>query len=267
MMLNLKNPLVFFDLEATGINTSKDRIVEIAMIKIFPDGHKVEKSQRINPGIPIPLESSLVHGIYDKHIEDEPSFNQVAKLISNFLENCDLCGFNILHFDIPLLSQEFSRVGIDFDIEKRNLLDAQKIFHLMEKRNLSAAYKFYTGKELMDAHSALADTRATMAVFIGQIAKYDQKTLFNLKGEVLGVIENDMHALHLVLNKNMVDLAGRMILNDEGKEVFNFGKHKGKLVTEVLQKEPSFYDWMMKGDFPLDTKKKITQLRLSSFNK
>ena len=137
----------------------------------------------------------------------------------------------------------------------------------MEKRNLSAAYKFYTGKELMDAHSALADTRATMAVFIGQIAKYDQKTLFNLKGEVLGIIENDMHALHLVLNKNMVDLAGRMILNDEGKEVFNFGKHKGKLVTEVLQKEPSFYDWMMKGDFPLDTKKKITQLRLSSFNK
>ena len=137
----------------------------------------------------------------------------------------------------------------------------------MEKRNLSAAYKFYTGKELMDAHSALADTRATMAVFISQIAKYDQKTLFNLKGEVLGIIENDMHALHLVLNKNMVDLAGRMILNDEGKEVFNFGKHKGKLVTEVLQKEPSFYDWMMKGDFPLDTKKKITQLRLSSFNK
>ena len=137
----------------------------------------------------------------------------------------------------------------------------------MEKRNLSAAYKFYAGKELDDAHSALADTRATMAVFMGQISKYEQKTLFNLKGEVLGTIENDMDALHMVLNKNMVDLAGRMVLNDQGKEVFNFGKHKGKLVTEILQKEPSFYDWMMKGDFPLDTKKKLTQLRLSSFNK
>ena len=183
-MLNLKIPLVVFDLETTGINTSKDRIIEIAMIKIFPNGQKEEKSQRIKPGIPIPLESSLVHGIYDKHVKDEPSFNQVAKLISNFLENCDLCGFNILHFDIPLLAQEFSRVGIDFDTEKRNLLDAQKIFHLMEKRNLSAAYKFYTGKELDDAHSALADTRATMAVFMSQISKYEQKTLFNLKGEV-----------------------------------------------------------------------------------
>ena len=266
-MLNLKTPLVVFDLETTGINTSKDRIIEIAMIKIFPNGQKVEKSQRIKPGIPIPLESSLVHGIYDEHVKDEPSFNQVAKLISNFLKNCDLCGFNILHFDIPLLAQEFSRVGIHFDIEKRNLLDAQKIFHLMEKRNLSAAYKFYTGKKLDDAHSALADSRATMAVFMGQISKYEQKTLFNLKGEVLGTIENDMDALHLVLNKNMVDLAGRMVLNDQGKEVFNFGKHKGKLVTEILQKEPSFYDWMMKGDFPLDTKKKLTQLRLSSFNK
>ena len=266
-MLNLKNPLVFFDLEATGINTSKDRIIEIAMIKIFPNGQKEEKSQRVNPGIPIPLESSLVHGIYDKHIKDEPLFNQVAELISTFLENCDLCGFNILHFDIPLLAQEFNRVGIDFDTEKRNLLDAQKIFHLMEKRNLGAAYKFYTGKELEDAHNALADTQATMAVFTGQIEKYEQQTISNLKGEVLGIIENDMSALHLVLNKNMVDLAGRMVINDQGKEVFNFGKHKGKLVTEVLQKEPSFYDWMMKGDFPLDTKKKLTQLRLSSFNK
>jgi DNA polymerase-3 subunit epsilon len=183
------------------------------------------------------------------------------------LENCDLCGFNILQFDIPLLAQEFARVGIDFNTEKRNLLDAQKIFHMMEKRNLSAAFKFYTGEVLENAHSALADTRATMAVFMGQIAKYDQQTLSNLKGEVLGIIENDMNSLHLLLNKKMVDLAGRMVFNDQGKEVFNFGKHKGKLVSEVLQKESSFYDWMMKGDFPLDTKKKLTQLRLNSFNK
>ena len=266
-MLNLKNPLVVFDLETTGTNTSKDRIVEIALIKIFPDGKTEEKCRRINPGIPIPIESSLVHGIYDKDVKDEPSFNQVAKSMSDFLENCDLCGFNILQFDIPLLAQEFARVGIDFNTDKRNLLDAQKIFHMMEKRNLSAAFKFYTGEVLENAHSALADTRATMAVFMGQIAKYDRQTLSNLKGEVLGIIENDMSSLHLLLNKKMVDLAGRMVFNDQGKEVFNFGKHKGKLVSEVLQKESSFYDWMMKGDFPLDTKKKLTQLRLNSFNK
>lgn len=266
MNLNLKNPLVVFDLETTGTNISHDRIVEIAMIKVLPDGEVIEKSRRINPTIPIPKEVSIIHGIYDEDVKDEPTFKQVAKSMAQFLEGSDLAGFNILKFDVPMLVEEFLRANVDFDVDNRLLLDAQKIFHMMEKRNLSAAYQFYCNKTLENAHSALADTRATLDVFKAQVEKYDGMEMQDLLGNKVGVIKNDMKAIHDLVNKKMVDLAGRIVFNEKGIEVFNFGKHKGKPVAEVLEKEPSFYDWMMKGDFPLDTKRKLTQLRLRKFN-
>jgi DNA polymerase III subunit epsilon len=182
------------------------------------------------------------------------------------LEGADLAGFNVLKFDIPLLVEEFLRSGIDFDIEKRNILDSQKIFHMMEKRNLSAAYKFYCGKSLENAHSAEADTIASYEVFKAQMAKYDGEEAEDLQGNKLGVFQNDMKKIHSLLNEKMVDLAGRFIFNDKGEECFNFGKHKGKTIENVLKEEPSYYEWMMKGDFPLDTKRKFTQVKLRSFN-
>lgn len=262
MKLNLKNPLVVFDLETTGTNIAQDRIVEMALIKVMPDGTLEEKCRRINPEMPIPVETSMIHGIYDEDVKDEPTFKQVGKSLATWLEGCDLAGFNILKFDVPMLVEEFLRTNIDFDVDNRKLVDAQKIFHLMEKRNLSAALKFYCDKTLENAHSALADTQATYEVLVAQIAKYDGQTVQNLLGEDIGVIQNDMTALHKLTNQKMVDLAGRIVYNDKGEEVFNFGKHRGKLVNDILQKEPSFYDWMMKGDFPLDTKRKLTQIRL-----
>lgn len=260
-MLKLKNPMVVFDLETTGTNISTDRIVEMALIKIMPDGSVEEKCRRINPGIPIPIESSLIHGIYDEDVKDEPNFKQVAKSLAIWLEGCDLAGFNILKFDVPLLVEEFLRANIDFDVDNRKLVDAQKIFHLMEKRNLSAALKFYCDKTLENAHSALADTQATLDVLNAQVIRYEGEMVTDLLGKEIGTIQNDMAVLHELTNTRMIDLAGRIVYNDKGEEVFNFGKHKGRLVSEILQKEPSFYDWMMKGDFPLDTKRKLTQLR------
>ena len=266
MKLNLKNPLVVFDLETTGTNVSHDRIVEIAMIKVMPSGEKIEKVRKINPTIPIPEESSLIHGIYDEDVKDEPTFKQVAKSLAQFLEGRDLSGFNILKFDVPVLVEEFLRANVDFEISNRKLLDAQKIFHMMEKRNLTSAYKFYCNKELINAHSAAADTLASLEVFEAQLEKYDGQEMTDLQGNKLGVIANDMDMLHQITNSKMIDLAGRMVFKDD-VEVFNFGKHRGKPVLEVLQKEPSFYDWLMKGDFPLDTKRKLTELRLTLFNK
>ncbi len=265
MKLNLKSPVVFFDLETTGINISKDRIVELAMIKVLPDGTEEEKTRRLNPEMHIPKESSLIHGIYDEDVKDEPTFKQVAKSMAQFLEGCDLAGFNILKFDVPMLVEEFLRVKVDFEIDHRRLLDAQKIFHMMEKRNLSAALKFYTGKKLENAHSAMADTRATLDVFKAQIERYDGEEVEDLLGKKIGMIANDMDLIHNLTNKKMIDLAGRMVIDENGVERFNFGKHRGKPVLEILNKEPSFYDWMMKGDFPLDTKRKLTQLRLKGF--
>ncbi|MFH6981950.1 exonuclease domain-containing protein [Marinoscillum luteum] len=262
MMLKLKNPLVVFDLETTGTNIANDRIVEMALLKVMPDGTVEEKSRRINPTIPIPLETSLIHGIYDEDVKDEPNFKQVAKSLATWLEGCDLAGFNILKFDVPMLVEEFLRANVDFEVDNRKLVDAQKIFHLMEKRNLSAAYQFYCGKPLENAHSALADTQATYEVLMAQIDKYEGESVKDLLGKELGTIKNDMNILHELTNQKMVDLAGRMVYNDKGEETFNFGKHRGKLVSEVLQKEPSFYDWMMKGDFPLDTKRRLTKIRL-----
>jgi len=266
MDLNIKTPIAFFDLEATGINISTDRIVEISILKIFPDLTQELKTLKINPTVPIPLETSLIHGIYDKDVVDSPSFKDVARELFRFFEGTDLAGFNVLKYDIPLLVEEFLRAGIDFDIEKRNLLDAQKIFFMMEKRNLSSAYKFYCGKTLVNAHSAEADTIATYEVFKSQIERYMGEELEDLQGNKIGIMENDMKKIHGLINEKMVDLAGRFVFNDKGEECFNFGKQKGKPMAQVLKEEPGYYDWMMKGDFPLDTKRKLTQVKLRGFN-
>jgi DNA polymerase-3 subunit epsilon len=266
MNLNLKNPIAFFDLESTGTNISIDRIVEISILKVQPDGKQEIKTSLINPTIPIPKETSAIHGIYDEDVKDAPTFKEISKEYHQFLAGADLAGFNVLKFDIPLLVEEFLRAGIDFDIEKRNILDSQKIFHMMEKRNLAAAYKFYCGQTLENAHSAEADTIASYEVFKAQIAKYNGEEAEDLLGNKLGVFENDMKKIHSILNEKMVDLAGRFIFNEDGVECFNFGKHKGKPIEQVLKEEPSYYDWMMKGDFPLDTKRKFTQVKLRAFN-
>lgn len=263
--LNLKNPLVVFDLETTGTNISQDRIVEMAMVKVMPDGSVEEKCRKINPTIPIPLETSLIHGIYDEDIKDAPTFSQVAKSLAQYLEGCDLAGFNVLGFDVPMLVEEFLRANVDFEIENRKIVDAQKIFHLMEKRNLTAAYKFYCEKDLENAHSALADTQATYEVLVSQIEKYEGQEVFDSLGKKLDTIKNNMEMLHNLTTSGRVDLAGRMVYKD-GIEVFNFGKHRGKPVSEILKREPSFYDWVMKGDFPLDTKRKLTKIKLRAFN-
>ena len=266
MNLKLKNSLAFFDLETTGINIAQDRIVEISILKVFPDGKQEIKTERINPGKPIPAETSLIHGIYDEDVKDAPFFKDIGKTIAKFLEGCDLAGFNILKFDVPMLVEEFLRAGINFDISKRKLIDAQKIFHLMEKRNLSAAYKFYCDKNLENAHSAEADAIATFEIFEKQIELYDGQDVTDMKGNKLGVIKNDMEAVHKITLQKMVDLAGRMVFNDQGVEVFNFGKHRGKPVVEVLQREPMYYDWIQKNDFSLDTKRKLTEIKLRQFN-
>lgn len=266
MKLNLKNPLAFFDLETTGTNIANDRIVEISIVKINQKNEQEIKTRKINPTIPIPHETSLIHGIYDEDIKDAPTFKQIAKSLADFLEGCDLAGFNILKFDVPLLVEEFLRADINFDVSRRKLVDAQKIFFMMEKRNLSSALKFYCNKTLEGAHSAEADTLATYEVLKSQIERYDGQEVTDLLGTKLGIIENDMGTLHALTNSNMVDLAGRMVFNKDGEEVFNFGKNKGKLVSQILKKEPGFYDWMMKGDFPLDTKRKLTEIKLRAFN-
>lgn len=264
--IKLKNPLVFFDLETTGTNISQDRIVELAFVKALPNGELQNKIHLINPEIPIPIESSLIHGIYDEDIKEAPTFKSIAKNLSKFLEGADLAGFNILRFDVPMLVEEFLRVGVDFDVSNRKLVDAQRIFHLMEPRNLTAAYKFYCGKELEDAHSAEADTMATYHVLNAQVEKYDGIAIKDEKGNDFFPIKNDVTSLHELTAGKLVDLAGRFIYNEKGEEIFNFGKHKDRPVLEVLEKEPSYYDWMMKGDFPLDTKRKLTEIKLRKFN-
>jgi DNA polymerase-3 subunit epsilon len=262
MTLNLRNPLVFFDLETTGVNVSNDRIIEAAFIKLFPSGEKETKSFRVNPGIPIPPESSAVHGIYDADVQDEPPFKSVAKNLSNWLRGCDLSGFNILKFDVPMLVEEFLRSGVEFDVDQRKIIDAQKIFHLMEKRTLGAALKFYCEEELTNAHSALADTEATLNVLEAQVSRYEGNEITDLSGKVLGIIKNDINVLHELTNDKLLDYAGRLSYDDDGDAIVNFGKHKGKKVAEVLQKEPGYYDWMMRSDFPLDTKRRLTQLKI-----
>ncbi|MCO6498965.1 MAG: 3'-5' exonuclease [Vicingus serpentipes] len=248
MKLNLTQPIAFFDLETTGLNIASDRIVEISIIKIMPNGDKEIKTKLINPTIPISKEASAVHGITDEDVKDKATFKEIAEELDQFIQNCDLGGFNSNRFDIPLLAEEFLRAGIDFDISKRNLIDVQNIFHKMEKRTLVAAYKFYCDKDLTDAHSAEADTTATYEILEAQIQKYDE-------------LKNDMNFLaDFSQQTKNVDLLGRIVYNEKGVEVFNFGKHKGKSVRAVYQKEPGYYNWMMNGDFPLYTKKVLTQI-------
>jgi DNA polymerase III subunit epsilon len=267
MPLNLKKPIAFFDLETTGTNITTDRIVELSILKIMPKGERELKTMRINPTIPIPLESSLIHGIYDEDVKDEPTFKSVAHALGKFLEGCDLGGFNIIRFDVPVLVEEFLRADFDFDVSNRRLVDAQRIYHMMEPRNLSAAYKFYCGKDLIGAHGAEADTIATFEVLKAQINKYQNISVKDAAGKEFLPIKNDMEALHQLTLSQQADLAGRILFNDKGEEIFNFGKYKGQKVMDILQKDPSYYDWMMKGDFALNTKRKLTEIKLRGFNK
>lgn len=250
MKLNLRNPLVFFDLETTGTNINTDRIVEICYLKVYPNGNEEAKTMRINPECHIPEESSAVHGIYDKDVADCPTFKEVARSIANDIEGCDLAGFNSNRFDIPLLAEEFLRAGTDIDLSRRKFVDVQVIFHKMEQRTLSAAYKFYCDKNLEDAHTAEADTRATYEVLKAQLDRYPE-------------LQNDIVYLSdfSSFNKN-VDFAGRMVYNEQGVEVFNFGKYKGQVVTEVLKRDPGYYSWILNSDFTLNTKAMLTKIRL-----
>lgn len=261
MKLNLKRPLAFFDIESTGTNIGADRIVELSVIKLHPDGSEEVKTWRVNPGMPIPLESSLVHGIYDEHIKDEPLFKDIAPLVAEFIDVSDLAGYNSNKFDIPMLMEEFLRANVLFDLDNRHFVDVQNIFHQMEQRTLRAAYQFYCGKDIVNAHSAEADTRATMEVLLAQVEKYADVEFEDKKGIKTKPVVNDVEALHKFTNMNKpVDFAGRMVYNDAGEETFNFGKHKGKKVEDVFKAEPSYYAWMMQGDFPLYTKRKLEQI-------
>src|SRR5476651_1945617 len=261
MKLILKRPLAFFDIEATGINVGADRIVELSIIKLNPDGSEAVKTWRVHPGMPIPLESSLIHGIYDADIQNEPLFKALGKSIAEFLGDSDLAGYNSNKFDIPMLMEEFMRAGIDFSLDGRHFVDVQNIFHQMEQRTLKAAYQFYCKKDIENAHSAEADTRATMEVLLAQIEKYALTEWEDKQGKRSTPIVGDVAALHKFTNLNRtVDFAGRMVYNDAGEELFNFGKHKGKKVEDVMNIEPSYYSWMMQGDFPLYTKKKLEEI-------
>lgn len=261
MTLNLKRPLAFFDLETTGVNVATDRIVEISILRVDPSGKETTLTRRINPQMPIPLESSLVHGIYDEDIQHEPPFREVAAEIAAFLQDSDLAGYNSNKFDIPLLMEEFIRAGVDFDLESRHFVDVQNVFHQMEQRTLKAAYAFYCQKDLTQAHSAEADVMATYEVLKAQIIKYEGVEWEDKKGNKSTPVKNDVEALHAFTNLNRtVDFAGRLHYNEDGKEVFGFGKHKGRLVEEVLIAEPSYYSWMMQGDFPQYTKRCLEKI-------
>ncbi len=250
MKLNLKRPIIFFDLETTGVDSAKDRIVEISMIKIMPDGEEIVKTRRINPEMHIPEEASAIHGITDDDVKDCPTFAQVAKSMAQFIQGCDFGGFNSNRFDLPLLVEEFLRVGVDVDFKRRKFVDVQNIFHKKEQRTLVAAYKFYCDKDLNDAHSAEADTRATYEVLKAQLDRYDD-------------LANDIDALAEYSSRGeTADYAGRILYNEKGEEIFGFGKYKGRSVAEIFDMEPSYYAWMMNGDFPLYTKKVITEIRM-----
>ncbi|MBS1501540.1 MAG: DNA polymerase III subunit epsilon [Bacteroidetes bacterium] len=261
MKLKLKRPLAFFDIESTGTNVGSDRIVELSVIKIFPDGAEEVKTWRINPGMPIPPESSVLHGIYDEHIKDEPKFEALALSVAEFIGESDLAGYNSNKFDIPILMEEFLRSGVPFDLENRFFVDVQNIFHQMEQRTLKAAYQFYCSKQIVNAHSAEADTRATMEVLLAQLDRYQDTQWEDKDGKLSKPVVNDVEALHKFTNLNKpLDFAGRMIYNEKGEEVFNFGKHKGKKVEDVFNAEPSYFSWMMQGDFPLYTKRKLEEI-------
>lgn len=254
MELSLTRPLCFFDLETTGVNVAKDRVVEISILKIFPNGNKESKTWLVNPEMPIPPQTTAVHGITDEKVANEPTFKQLSKDIYSMIKGSDLAGFNSDRFDIPLLAEEMFRAEIDVDFKKHLTVDVQTIFHKMEKRNLSAAYKFYCGKDLDNAHSAEADTNATYEVLKSQIEKYDE-------------LENDVSKLSAFSTRTKsVDFAGFVIIDKDGDAAFNFGKHKGKKVVEVLGREPGYFSWLLNADFPRYTKKVLTAIRLENMN-
>ena len=255
MRLNLKNPIIFFDLETTGINIASDRIVEISYLKVDLNGNETSKTLRLNPEMPIPEKVVAIHGISNEDVKDAPTFNEVAKSLARDFEGCDLGGYNSVRFDIPLLAEEFLRSGVEIDLKRRKFVDVQIIFMKMEPRTLSAAYKFFVNKELTNAHSAEADTMATYEVLQAQLDRYS-----NLENDIGKLAEFSAH------NRN-VDFAGRIVYNDDDVEVFNFGKYKGKPVREVLQSDPGYFGWMMNGDFPLYTKKVLTSIKLDSIKK
>lgn len=255
MELNLRRPIAFIDVETTGINVSTDRIIEISVLKISPNGVEEWMSTRVNPGIPVPPKSTAIHGITDADLADAPTFREIAKNLATFLEGTDLAGYNAIKFDIPILAEEFLRINMDFSFRKRRYVDAQVIFYKKEQRTLSAAYQFYCNSELENAHSSAADVKATLEVLKAQLDRYDD-------------LENDIEKLAEYSSfNNIADFAGRIIFDENGTEIFNFGKHKGKAVEAVLKEEPSYYSWMMNGDFPLYTKKILTEIKLRSFGK
>jgi DNA polymerase-3 subunit epsilon len=255
MQLNLKNPLIIFDLETTGMNISTDRIVEISYLKIYPSGKEEGKTMRLNPCIPIPAETTAIHGIRDEDVANEPTFASIAKNLAKEIEGCDLAGYNSNRFDIPLLAEEFLRAEVDIDLMKRKFIDVQTIFYKKEPRTLEAAYKFYCDSNLENAHSAEADTRATYEVLKAQLDRYSD-------------LENDINYLSKfsAFTRN-ADFAGRIVYDDNEEEMFNFGKYKGQKVVDVLKKDPGYYGWIMQGDFTLHTKKIITNIKLRGFNK
>ncbi len=255
MDLKLKRPIAFLDLETTGVNIASDRIVELSILKISPGGKEEWMSTRVNPEIPIPPKSTAIHGICDDDVKSSPAFREIAKNVASFLEGSDLAGYNAIKFDIPVLAEEFLRVNIDFNFRKRRYIDVQVIFHKKEQRTLSAAYLFYCSKELEGAHGSKADTAATYEVLKSQLDRYPD-------------LENDMEKLAEYSNYGSnADFAGRIVFDENGAEIFNFGKHKGKAVEAVFAEEPSYYSWMMNGDFPLYTKKVLTEIKLRSFGK
>lgn len=254
MELKLNRPICFFDLETTGIEVAKDRIVEIAILKIHPNGNKESKTWLVNPTIPIPAVSSAVHGITDEKVADEPTFKELAPQIYQMIKDSDLAGFNSDRFDIPLLAEELLRAEVDFDMKNRVSVDVQTIFHKKEERTLSAAYKFYCGETLENAHSAMADTTATYEIMKAQLDRYED-------------LENDIKSLSVfTTRKKSVDFAGFIALNEEGKEIFTFGKHKGALVEEILEREPGYFSWIQNAEFPLYTKKVLTAIKLRKLN-
>lgn len=267
MQLNLGKAIAFFDLETTGINVSVDRIVEIGVLKIYPDGREEMLEQRINPLIPIPKVTSEIHGIYDADVRLMPTFKEFAPELAQFIGNADLAGYNSNRFDVPLLIEEFLRNGVDFDLRNRRMIDVQNIFMKMEQRTLSAAHQFYLKKPMENAHNAMADVKATYEVFKAQLDRYNDVEFTEKNGVVSKPIVNDMGALAEFSSFHRIaDLMGQIIINEDGDELFNFGKFKGKKVKDVLDSEPNYYDWMMKSDFPLYTKKVLTTIKLRDFN-
>ena len=267
MELNLTHPMAFIDLETTGIKVATDRIVELCILCINPDGTSRIRTLRINPEMHIPAEVTAIHGIRDEDVKDCPAFREVAHDLARFLDGCDIAGYNSNHFDIPLLVEEFLRAEVDFDLKGRRFVDVQNIFHRMEPRNLRAAYKFYCDKELENAHSAEADTVATYEILKAQLDRYADTEIKDRKGNMVRPVVNDMKALsEFSYSTRAVDLIGHIVYNDKNIEVFNFGKHKGKAVVDVFRSEPSYYDWIMKSEFPLSTKKVVTSIKLRGFN-